>query len=141
LARTLPVDQDSMEAELASYAKQALATNGQVPSTLDDSLVSIEDRMTSFDGTAVKQSFMYVREGIKEIKMEMTGSSLLPCHCVELESSSGSDDGSAHGSAFDGPQEQGLPVIGDFASGSCLYDRGDNRGNFRHPDETTPLVV
>ena len=95
LAQTLPQDQDKMEAELALYAASALATvipgqflDGTDQSSLmtadeyslepdrpdssksladDVSLVSIEDRMTTFDGIAVKESISFIQKGMSEL--------------------------------------------------------------------------
>lgn len=61
-----------MEAELASYAEEAIS--GQRSSATageDEAIVSIEDRIASFDGTAARQTIMYVREGLKEISEEL----------------------------------------------------------------------
>lgn len=70
LMKTLPEDQDKMEAELASYAANAISTARKRPSSCDEneSLVSIEDRITSFDSTAAKQTLSYVRAGIQELR-------------------------------------------------------------------------
>ena len=91
LAKSLPVDQDTMEAELAVYAQAALQfqqTQQQqqqrnaiatpalaaaedndtiAAATVDDSIVSIEDRIISFDGVAAQQTLAYVRQGIQEM--------------------------------------------------------------------------
>jgi len=96
LANALPQDQDKMEAELAHYAASALASTTSIkPSidgtdhsalmisdqyslepnrpdsskTLDDdvSLLSIEDRMTTFDGVAVQESLSFFQKGMKEL--------------------------------------------------------------------------
>jgi hypothetical protein len=125
LMKSLPLDQDAMEAELATYAKSAI--NGcnyvdiakvydendptavcygtvafqnersdcdhldfrtpppvmgiplTVSSLSDDfttPIVSIEDRRTSFDGTAVQQSLLFMRLGILEIREELQGALL-----------------------------------------------------------------
>lgn len=95
LAKSLPEDQDRMEAELARYAASALATttpskslDGTDRSSLmaadefsleperpdsnmsledDVSLVSIEDRMTTFDNVAVRESISFIQKGMKEL--------------------------------------------------------------------------
>mmetsp|Transcript_23667 Transcript_23667/g.35206 ORF Transcript_23667/g.35206 Transcript_23667/m.35206 type:complete len:1045 (+) Transcript_23667:220-3354(+) len=98
LVKTLPDDQDAMEAELASYAKskvqKANTTNLQFSLSekykeldsaifddserfrmLDDnmtqaggeSIVSIEDRMTSFDAAAAQESWTFIEEALREI--------------------------------------------------------------------------
>jgi len=85
LAKTLPKDQDNMEAELASYAKAAMEQYTISPNTPrfsaknhvedhDDNEsieVSIEDRMTYFDGTAARQTFLYVKEGMEELRQSL----------------------------------------------------------------------
>lgn len=97
LAQTLPHDQDKMETELARYAASALETttapggnvlDGTEQSLLmaadefslepdvpdsnksladDVSLVSIEDRMTTFDGMAVRESISFIQKGMQEL--------------------------------------------------------------------------
>jgi hypothetical protein len=47
-----------------------------------ESIVSIEDYMTSFDGTAARRSLQFVRMGIKELQEEIT-SMAHPCHGCE----------------------------------------------------------
>jgi hypothetical protein len=86
LMKTLPEDQDKMEAELASYAANAIATARKRPSSCDEneSLVSIEDRITSFDSTAAKQTLSYVRAGIQELRS--------PFQCGTLESDREEED-------------------------------------------------
>jgi hypothetical protein len=86
LMKTLPEDQDKMEAELASYAANAIATARKRPSSCDEneSLVSIEDRITSFDSTAAKQTLIYVRAGIQELRS--------PFQCGTEESDREEDD-------------------------------------------------
>jgi hypothetical protein len=112
LAKTLPKDQDLMEAELARYAAMAgaaaaaankdeetqdehhhhrhdddnddegiettlmnVTSHSHNPSVLIDdgeSLVSIEDYMTSFDGVAARRSIQFMRQGIRELKDEVS---------------------------------------------------------------------
>lgn len=65
LMKTLPKDQNAMEAELEFYVAQAIAR-----STNDNenaSLVSIEERINAFDNTAAKETLVYVRDGINEL--------------------------------------------------------------------------
>ncbi|CAB9511802.1 Eukaryotic translation initiation factor 4 gamma [Seminavis robusta] len=94
LAQYLPQDQDKMEADLAHYAASAMATTPAAPNTpgdrsygsasMDDysldhpesgrsldevSLVSIEDRITSFDGTAARESISFLKKGVKELNI------------------------------------------------------------------------
>jgi sugar phosphate permease len=103
LAKTLPKDQDLMEAELARYAAMAAThSKDEEPQEEDDdyddgietalmnhvatpphpsssvviddgeSLVSIEDYMTSFDGVAARRSIQFMRQGIRELKDEVS---------------------------------------------------------------------
>ena len=52
--------------------------------------VSIEDRMTYFDGSAVNQTLDYVRQGFKEFKQELV--EIMPCHaCADIGDSSSED--------------------------------------------------
>jgi len=137
LAKTLPDDQDGMEAELASYALHALANTGQAPLSLDDSFVSIEDRMTSFDGLAARQTLQYVSEGIRELKAEMSGNRILPCGCVELDSTSSSEDGSMGDVQHIWRYQDG--IIGDLSFDTNHHHPDEDERNY--PGETTPLVV
>jgi hypothetical protein len=69
LMKTLPQDQDAMEAELANYAAQAISWVQR--NNADDenaSLISIEERINTFDSTAAKETYVYVRDGIKELR-------------------------------------------------------------------------
>jgi len=163
-----------MEAELASYAVQAIANNANgtegryrhpssttpsLPAAADDSFVSIEDRMTSFDGTAARQTFMYVREGIKELKMEMSGAPLLPCHCIDFDSSS--EEGSTGDDVVSGGlivspsngerqniwRQPDSDADSDVSGALLSVDRDDDSDGDdddseqrKHPDETTPLM-
>jgi hypothetical protein len=79
--KTLPRDEDAMEAELASYALQTISASRDD----EGSVVTIEERMTSFDDIAAKETLVYVRAGIQELRS--------PFHCaVERSSSRSSDD-------------------------------------------------
>jgi hypothetical protein len=89
LCRTLPKDQDMMEAELANYAQQALQRLESAEPEL--SLVSIRDRMSSFDNIAVRETLLYVSDGIKELK-ERRSMACPSCVDGDSGSSSGSDD-------------------------------------------------
>lgn len=109
LVKTLPEDQDAMEEGLVRYAEEvrrrtaALESDGSIPLgnqddvprpsqllvrersgfTVNDgeSIVSIEDYMTSFDGEAARQSMGFLRQGFKELTDEMVtfGSGCRPC--------------------------------------------------------------
>lgn len=92
LAKSLPKDQDLMEAELARYAEMAVRNNlengksngqtdalpllsldgrGDDDGSMAASLLSIEERMTSFDGAAARQSLQFMRLGIRELSEEV----------------------------------------------------------------------
>ena len=69
LMKTLPRDQDAMEAELAQYAAQAIGKNAMDSVHPDnESLVSIEERMISFDNIAAQQTLGYMRAGWQELR-------------------------------------------------------------------------
>lgn len=67
LMKSLPEDQDAMEAELAMYAKEAIR-DARLPDDESGSLISIEDRIISFDDVAAKETIQYVREGLQELR-------------------------------------------------------------------------
>lgn len=110
LVKTLPEDQDLMEEGLARYAEElskqrsefelihgSTANQGHdgVETTITDerleiarlkfddseSIVSIEDYMTSFDGTAARRSFDFMRQGLRELSDEVAtfGHGCRPC--------------------------------------------------------------
>ena len=99
-----------MEAELASYAKAALQQQKTqqkavtsptlavvedndtiAAATVDESIVSIEDRIISFDGVAAQQTLAYVRQGIQEMNpFQQCGVSMSSSHTGAGEDS-GSD--------------------------------------------------
>lgn len=61
-----------MEAELASYAEEAISGERRsVVADEDEDMVSLDDRLASFDGKAAQQTIMYVREGLKELSEEL----------------------------------------------------------------------
>jgi len=82
---TLPHDQDAMDAELAQYAKN-MVDNIQTESSsaasyyddyddstiADESIVSIEDRMTSFDDQAARESIIFLGDAFREIGEELS---------------------------------------------------------------------
>lgn len=78
-----------MIADLELYALQALArrpTDSADGSEMDTSLVSIEDRMSSFDVQAARESLKYVTQGFKELRHEMAVNRFIPCGaCGETE--------------------------------------------------------
>jgi translation initiation factor 4G len=86
LAKTLPHDQDEMEAELARYAESILETGGRKGVSSDenqdkepyilvdditiagnDTIVSFDDRMTSFDATAAQEGWTFMEDALREI--------------------------------------------------------------------------
>jgi len=96
LAKSLPEDQDRMESELAAYAASAIKKAGGIPlSGLDDdsTIVSIEERMTSFDAGAARQSIHFVGAAFQEMKDEVRH--LRPLHrCSSEHISEGSEESS-----------------------------------------------
>lgn len=188
LAKTLPRDQDAMEAELAQYAASAIKErqgNGlhqlslqalSEESALTNSVVvldaseeraepillneqpdqedytiscnesielSIEDRMTYFDGVAVNETLVYMREGFREFKDELIGA-MPHCGCAETtgELSSEEDCESGRNSEVD----YGLATD----ENSKYRHDADNHGPESalhctsapdaHPNEKTPLM-
>jgi len=69
LAKTLPRDQDAMEAELAEYAEARLQEMVSIDE--EGSIVSIEERMTSFDAGAARESIQFMGEAFREIGDEI----------------------------------------------------------------------
>lgn len=86
LAKTLPHDQDEMEAELARYAESMIETGGRKKGSRDenrdtepyvlvdditlagnDTIVSFDDRMTSFDATAAQEGWTFMEDALREI--------------------------------------------------------------------------
>jgi MFS family permease len=134
LARTLPMDQDAMEASLAQYAaiaegdgsrieqspghtnvlQPAIGAAGSIspvdvettslllPSTPGgrsmtiqdegESILSIEDCMTAFDGTAARRSLDFVRMGIRELNDEIAHRQHI---CLGCEGRNEDDENSA----------------------------------------------
>jgi hypothetical protein len=136
LAKTLPRDQDKMEAELASYAKQAMA---RLQPDEDDSVVTLEERMTSFDGVAAQESLVFMREGFKELRQEV-GGKLIPFHCGgKSEDSSSEDDEASDASGLLQRREMWLHQQMQAHSNQSSEEFG--LGGQRHPSETTPLIV
>lgn len=74
LADTLPHDKSKMEHDLAQYAN-GLFNNGNdheklnLSFEIDDesAIVSIEDRMTTFDGSAIRESLTFLSDTLKEL--------------------------------------------------------------------------
>ena len=118
LMKTLPRDQDAMEAELARYAAQAIGNGGANKTNLrvmdgvaqdNESLVSIEERMISFDNIAAQQTLGYMRAGWQELR-----SPLLLCQPGGDGGSSGSS--SEHASSHSLNQQQRLDDDDDPAT-------------------------
>lgn len=100
LSRTLPRDQDAMEAELAQYAEQAMITPrvDQAAAILNasadeshpnelETVVSIEERVLGFDGEAAQQTLQYVSTGLAELNPFRCGTT-----CSTTGSNSSDDD-------------------------------------------------
>lgn len=68
LMKTLPHDQDAMEAELARYVRNQLDDDVIDNTEEDHSIVSLEDRITSFDGTAARETAVFLRQSIAELR-------------------------------------------------------------------------
>jgi hypothetical protein len=92
LSRTLPKDQDAMELELKRYAASALE-RAQLQFGDEESIVSIEDRMVSFDGGALRESLKFVGDAIHEIGDEIRTRRRLNLYCTSVEEESSPDDG------------------------------------------------
>jgi hypothetical protein len=81
LSSSLPHDQSNMEKELAIYAESKLSVNDSRPlyqdlgdeSTVadDDSLVSLEDRFSTFDATAVQESLHFIGDVLRGMGEEI----------------------------------------------------------------------
>eukprot|EP00560_Eucampia_antarctica_P005150 CAMPEP_0197842092 /NCGR_PEP_ID=MMETSP1437-20131217/46544_1 /TAXON_ID=49252 ORGANISM="Eucampia antarctica, Strain CCMP1452" /NCGR_SAMPLE_ID=MMETSP1437 /ASSEMBLY_ACC=CAM_ASM_001096 /LENGTH=888 /DNA_ID=CAMNT_0043451931 /DNA_START=83 /DNA_END=2749 /DNA_ORIENTATION=- len=85
---TLPRDQDAMDAELKQYAQKMIYDaekrniDGNIKCDIQDetenatiaeeSIVSIEERMTSFDGVAARQSIGFLGDAFREIGEELS---------------------------------------------------------------------
>jgi translation initiation factor 4G len=115
LGKTLPSDQDDMEAELERYAAEA-AQDDEEEITLTASPIrrtnllnmsyeecdfsTTEEYMTSintFDGLAARQSLQFVSLGIKELKEEITyfGNACGPCAPGDADFISSASSGSS----------------------------------------------
>jgi MFS family permease len=118
LAQSLPHDQDKMEADLEHYAASALAMVSPEPTALGDqpdvhsavkfamesgrpqstrsqdevSLVSIEDRWTSFDDKAARESISFLKKGMEELHLGNFCSSHIRGSLAEVASEDSSDD-------------------------------------------------
>jgi len=134
LAGTLPDDQDKMEAELTAYAQQAMA---RLEPEDEQSVVSIEERMTSFDGVAAKESLFFMRAGFKELRKGM-GGKLNPFPCGGRSPESCSDDEASDSSSIMIRREMWLR--------QQMHGQPDDTDEMRlegleYPTETTHLIV
>jgi hypothetical protein len=90
LSRTLPHDEDAMEAELAEYAESRMQET-RILTDDEDSIVSIEDRMTSFDAGAARQTIRFMGEAFREIGDEI--GTIRPLHAsCQLREESGEEE-------------------------------------------------
>ena len=133
LAKTLPEDQDAMEAELAMYARQAMDRVNPQRET-SDSVVSIEERMTSFDSIAAQETLLYVTEGIKEFRAGVSESRYNPFHCGEVPSSDEEHDDDDDQHSAQTEIRRNLWKQQQQENGYTMRDR-------RYPNETTSLIV
>lgn len=112
LAKTLPMDQERMEKELATYAMSTIAStsNDYGSCSVDDgtihcdlhsrsdagsyggdtldgdiSLFSIENQATSFDGTAVRQTLRFMGGALREISDNLTSGQICGDRNVEAK--------------------------------------------------------
>jgi len=145
LMKTLPQDQDAMEAELATYA--ALQIKGaQKDTTLisldDESLISIEERMTSFDSIAARETLGFMKAGLKELRSPFNcGTSTVK----ESERSSESSSDSLHENGLDSDEEAAarrriwLQQESLQGPSTALGDGPTNNGDSQWTDETLLL--
>jgi MFS family permease len=121
LMKTLPQDQDSMEADLAKYAAERATllsgkqnkdelNNSLSEASVDDPngnldtnsirttesvvplLVSVQERMNSFDNVAAQQTIQYVRAGMQELQFSPFGCHINTLHDVISPPSSHEDE-------------------------------------------------
>lgn len=134
LAKTLPRDQEAMEKELAQYAETAIR-NAQVKLEEDSStIVSIEDRMTSFDAGAARESIKFMGSALREISDEIRTINPIACgdNLIIEEDSEESDTPS---------QSTRSTMRRTWVAGQQQLSYHDEEGNdLSIPTETTPLV-
>jgi hypothetical protein len=98
-----------MEAELARYAASALAEKSPIVRLNgEDTLVSIEDRMTSWDVGAARESMQFMGAAIKEIGDEIRTLKPLNIRCADHHEESDDDNDEyydAEDSAFNEDEE------------------------------------
>ena len=126
-----------------------------MPNWIDEQSVevSIEERMTSFDGIAVNETLVYVQQGFREFKQELVG--VLPAMaCVCVTESSSEDSGNSSGEeSFE--DEDGVvdknkrkngnrhlePIASYSSAASETTEQQHNVTDESFPDEQTPLIV
>lgn len=81
-----------METELAAYAESRMQVVTQILIDDEGSIVSIEDRMTSFDAGAARQTIRFMGEAFREIGDEI--GTIRPLHsaCQLREESGGEEE-------------------------------------------------
>ena len=130
-----------MEESLLSYAQEAMEkcrapltkSRFSVSSHMDDHddgnesiELSIEDRMSYFDGTAARQTILYVKEGVEEFRQSLA---ILPCACGGIPESS---------------EDEESPRPSPHTSTTMLNPTNTSpwaEKESKHPSETTPLIV
>jgi len=146
LAKTLPEDQDAMNSELAEYAEAAVkAARGNL--LLDDggSLVSIEDRMTSFSHLGARESIIFVENTFREIGDEIR--TMKHFSCGDHEETIPEDDEMDSEELREEQRRlwvhqqhrQSIPEPEDDDA-SLILQNGMLVPHRRYPDESTPLV-
>jgi len=168
LAKTLPKDEDKMNAELAAYASSVTAANDvdnedhhqHSSSNFDDKetpLVSIEDRISTWDAVAARESMEFFSSGLKEIREEIQHMKPLRCgdhhpkkkvfRCGDEVSSSSSDEEESTEEDNDDDNIIEKGQHNNDKSSSVVrkswlkQQKSDSPYNWRGelPDETTPL--
>jgi hypothetical protein len=135
LAKTLPRDQDKMEAELESYAEEAMA---RLQPDEDESVVTLEERMTSFDGVAAQESLVFMREGWKEFRQEV-GGKFIPFPCGRKSEDSSSEDDEA--SDASGLLQRREIWLHQQMQAHNQSSEEVGLGGQQHPSERTRLIV
>jgi len=126
-----------MEADLVSYAQEALAARRNeilAQRSSDATVVSIEDRMTSFDVVAARQTFAYMRDGFKELSQEF--GPFLRCGGGDDMDSSSSNAESEHS------EDSSLMIMPDGTTSLSSSPRaGGEQSATAVSTEATPLLV
>lgn len=151
LAKTLPKDEDKMNAELAEYAANAVAVDhrhGSSNSNFDDleTPVSIEDRISSWDAAAARESMQFFSSGLKEIREEIQHITPLPMHCgnqkrIRCGDDVSSSEDSSSVNAEDDDDDDIIERQQKSRRSLLKQKQSDSPYNWRGelPDETTPL--